>query len=1165
MNKRFIRCLTYFFAVSVLSILMPLAASAQTSSINGVVTDPSGAVIPGVQITVTETTTHLTRTVTTNTSGFYVVPTLPAGLYSVRAQKEGFQASVQKGIHLDPAATVGINIALKIGAVTQEVSVTAAAIHLQTGTSQVSRLVNSTQMTQLPLNGRNFVSLIGLQPGVVQGFSFNSFQAENTFTSQDTQINGLTGESNNFLIDGTPSTRTRANGAMVAMPSADAISEVNIITNGYMPEYGRAAGGQTIITMKSGSDQYHGDVYYFNRNDALNARYFFSSTVPKLNYNDFGFTIGGPVPGNAFKHKLYFFESEEWMRIVQAHTENGTVPTANDLNGNLNGYCAVFTGQCPTVPTYLNGVDGLVAGQAFPNNTIPQNLISSNGSALLGMYLPPNTVTQPGTAYPMEGGQNEVFNWNGWANSRSDAVKINYNLNDKNSLYVSLRQFDKAQQDPFYGGSGGGSGVLGIGYVFPSRSASFDWTTTFSPTLLNDFTFSGGRDYNNPIPLPGLPGHNGLDRTSLGITYPYIIPAASKDVPGKIPTVQVSGFDNISGLPYPSFSTGHIWTVQDILTKVQGNHTLKAGFWWEHDGENDADQVRVTPGGGVGNNLNGQFNFDGSGTNTTGSGLADALLGNFDTYSELGYRDYTLWGAHQVAAFGQDSWKVTRRLMVQGGLRWAYYSPYSANWCNWAMFNPLFYSQAAGTKQVVDPGTGQIIGGNPYNGIAVPCSQLPNSAAGHFSVLGQPLTTSNLAAVNSQLVNLGMMRGLSPQIIQSHYGNFMPRLGFAYEPFGTGTTVIRGGGGIFYNHNTLSDVTLMGGNTPFQLATEVFSGSADNPGGTPGASLPIPMTGQGLPNKTPVVYAWNFGVQHLFFNNTLVDVAYVGNRARHQQMNSDLNQPAIGTFYPANPANAGISDAYLRPYPGIGGAQTLMMQGNSKYDSLQVSVQRRFTNGLQYNVAYTYSKTFNMADNIYAVATDTYNPKYNWGLAGYNRTHNLIFTWIYDLPFFKGSNNLAGRTLGGWEISGDAAFVSGSPNSVTASGDPLGNGVNNIGGTEYAFVKAGCNTRGSRSFTQFFNTSCFYQPTAATLAGTAARGIITGPGLDNVDFALMKNGTVLETLGHTIRYQFRAEFFNGLNHPSFTGVDTGVNDSNFGQINNATTQREIQLGLRLRF
>lgn len=1140
--------------------------SAVLGTISGIVTDPSGAVVPGVEITVTDPGTHSVHTSVTNGSGFFTIPNLPSSIYDVEATKSGFQKYSQTALHLDPASSVQLRIALQVGQVTQTVSVKASAVHVQTSTAQVSRLVTSQDLSQLPLNGRNFVSLLGLQAGVVQSFSFNSFQAGNEFASQCTQVNGLTGESNNFLIDGTPSTRTRANGALVGTPSADDIAEVNIITNGYMPEYSRAAGGQIVITTKSGTDQYHGDAYYFNRNDAFNTRYFFSSTVPKLDFNDWGYTIGGPVPLPQLKRKLYFFWAEEWNREVDGNTENGTVPSAADRSGDLTAYCAVFTGSCPKVPAYLNGVGGLVAGQPFPGNKIPANLFSANGSAMVNnFYLQPNTVTQPGTAYPMEGGLNEVYNWNDYWNLRYDDVKINFNPNPKNSLYVSMRQYTKSQDQPLVGGSGAGSGILGIGFVFPNKGATFDWTTTFTPTLLNDFTVTAQKDYNNPFPLPGPSGRNGLDRASLGITYPYILPAASKDIAGKIPTFIMSGFETVSGLPYPSFSTGHVYTIQDVVTKIAGNHMVKTGFWWEHDGENDADQVRVSPGGGVGNNLNGQFQFNAAGTNTTGSPLADALLGNFDNYSELGYRDYTPWTAFQFGLFGQDSWKVTPKLTVQGGMRWDYFQPYSTKWCNFGMFNPLFYSRAPGVAQVIGA-NGDIVGGNPYNGISVPCKALPQSATGHFAVLGTQfgqLTTQNLAAVNTALQTDGMLRGLSPEILDSHFGSFQPRLGFAYDPTGSGKTAIRGAAGIFYNHNTLSDVTLMGGNTPFQLAVETFNGSADNPGGTPGAQLPIPMTGQDLLNDVPVVYEWNFTVQHMFMNNTLVDVAYVGNRGKHFPFNADLNQPAIGTF--TNPANAAIPQAALRPYPGIGGAMSTMQEGNSQYDALQVTVQRRFARGLQFNVNYTYSKAFDMADSIYAVATDTYNPKYNWQPAGFNQTHNFLVTWIYDEPFFKNHRGLAGRTLGGWELSGDLALFSGFPSSVLASGDPLGNGVNAIGGNEYANVKSGCATRGNRSIAQFFNVSCFSQPTTSTLSGTVAPNNIEGPGLDNLDFALMKNGPIAEKWGHTITYQFRAEFFNALNHPSFNGIDTTVTDSTFGQVNSAVSPRQIQFGLKLLF
>ncbi|HEY6293611.1 MAG TPA: carboxypeptidase regulatory-like domain-containing protein [Terriglobia bacterium] len=1152
------------------------AQTAVSGTISGVISDSSGAVIPDVSLTVTNAGTQLTRTTTTNPSGYYTIPSLPAGDYEVKAEKEGFQTCLNKSVHLDPAATLQVNCTLTVGQVTQTVEVTSSAVQVNVTDSRVSRTVDSTQMEELPVNGRNFVNLLGLQPGVVQSFSFNSFNGINGFSmfaSQCTQVNGLTGESNALLIDGAPSTRTRANGATVAVPSMDAVSEVNIITTGYMPEYSRAAGGQMVVNLKSGTDQYHGDAYEFVRNNAFDSRNFFAATVPTLNVNDFGFTIGGPVIPR--HHKLYFFWSEEWQREIQGNTEIGTVPTTDDRTGDLAPYCQAFASSCPKVPGYLNGVDGLVAGQHFPNNVIPANLFSPNGSSMVGhFYLQPNTQTNLSTLNPYEGGNNEVYNYNTPTNALSSVVKVDYIINDKNHLAVSLRYLSNSLSSP--AGSGGGSALLDQAYEFPGRGGTVDLTTTFSPTLLNDFTVSSTEDPVHVLVPGGSYGGNGVDRNSLGVDYPYIIPGgdASKDIPGKIPTLIMSGFEQVSGLPYPSGSTGHIYTIQDVVTKVKGDHTIKGGVWWEHDGENDHDQVRVTPGGGVGNNLNGQFTFNGSNPNSTGSALADTLLGNFDAYSELGYRDYTPWHAYQIGVFGQDSWKMTPRFTLQGGLRWDYFQPYRSNWCNFAMFSPTFYSTFPGVQQVVDPTTGFITSGNPYNGIATPCNQLPQDAVGHFAALGQELTTENLSSINAQLRAYGMQRGLTPSIIGGQNRNFQPRLGFAWDPKGDGKSSIRAGAGIFYNHNTLSDVTLMGGNSPFQLAQEVFSGLADCPGSavtaqrtcapssTTAPQLPIPMTGQSLLNQTPVVYSWNLTAEHMFFNNTLVDVSYVGNRARHFIINSDLNQPAIGTF--TNPDNAGINQAALRPYPGIGGATAVEQDANSKYDALQVQVQRRFTNNLQYSVAYTYSKAFDMADSIYAVTTDTYNPRYNWQLAGFNQAHNLTMTYIYGLPFLQHNTELVGKILGGWQISGDVALYSGFPTSVTTSGnDLLGNGVTSVGGTEYAYVSPNCNYRGTRSFTQFFNTSCFPSSLQVPggLAGTVAPNAIEGPGIDNFDFALMKNGHITERF----TYQFRGEFFNIFNHPSFTGVDAGVFDSNFGAINNVIAPRQIQLGLKIFF
>ncbi|MGH9448975.1 MAG: carboxypeptidase regulatory-like domain-containing protein [Terriglobia bacterium] len=1140
--------------------LAPVAVHAQTavlSTISGIVTDPSGAVVPGVQITITNVGTKAASSSTTNASGFFTVPNLPSANYTVEASKTGFKKYAQEDLHLDPASSVSLRIALQVGAITQAVTVRAAIVHVQTSTAQVSRVISSTYMSQLPTNGRNFESLLALQPGVATGFTFNSFEGTSTFASQCTMVNGLSGESNNLLIDGAPSTRTRANGASVAQPSLNAVQEVNIVTNSYMPEYGRAAGGQIVVQMKSGTNHYHGDAFEYLRNDAFNARSFFSTTVPKLTYNDFGFDFGGQVIP---KHqKLYFFWTEEWIRQTTGNAGLNTVPSMADRNGDFTNSCAVKESTCPVVPTYLNGVDGLVAGQPFPGDTVPQVLWSPNGAAMAHLFIEPNT---PGTN--LGEANNQFYDYNSHLTQRVDDIKGDYNVTPRNHLSVTLRHFDQTPPNP--GASGSSSQLLTQTTELRQRGGSIDFTSTLSPTLLNDFNFGVNEDIVHVLVPGGGPAGNGLDRTTLGIDYPYILGAPSKDVADKIPTVDISGYPSISGLPYPSGSTGHVYDIQDVLTKISGNHTVKMGVWWEHDGENDHDQVRVTPGGGIGNNMNGQFTFDASNPKSTGSPYADTLLGNFDNYSELGWRNYTPWHAFQIGLFGQDSWKVTPRLTIQGGLRWDYFQPYRSAWCNFAMFSPQFYSFTQAVQ--INPANGQLIPGtgNPYNGVGLPCNQLPESAVGHFAIFGQPLTQANLASVNTTLRNDGMLKGLSPSIIASQFKDFQPRLGFAFDPTGSGKWAIRGGAGIFYNHNTLSDVTLMGGLPPFQLATEVFSGSADNPGGTPGALLTIPMTGQDLLNKTPVVYQWSFSVQHMLTNSTMLDVGYVADQARNLPINADLNQPALGTFN--SPANAGINQAALRPYLGIGGAEATLQEGSSGYNSLQVSLQRHMASGLALGVSYTYSKTLDLGDSIYAVVTNTYDPGYNWGPAGFSRPNVLILTYVYTIPTPYKNSRLASETLGGWELAGDVALESGEPQSVGASGDVLGNGVSLVGGSEYAQLVPNCSYNGNKSFSEFFNTSCFFQPSAktgtlGTLAGTAPKGLFLGPGYDNWDLSLLKSGNFTES--GKVGYQFRADFFNVLNTASFTGISTGVTSSNFGFITGAGNPRNIQLGLDIKF
>ncbi len=1133
-----------------------LSQTQTLGTISGTITDKTGAVIPNARITITNKETGASQVTTTNESGYFVVPNLPAGTYDVTAEKEGFQRCTSAGVILDPAGRPQVSCTMEVGQVTQTVEVQAQALTVQTEDAKVSRVVNSTQIEEMPVNGRNFASLLALQPGVVQAFSFNSFQSMNLFATQDTHVNGLRGDSNNVQIEGSPSTRTRANGAMVAAPSLEAIGEINIVTNGYMPEYSRGAGGQVLLQMRSGTQQYHGGVYEFLRNDDLDARNFFSPTVSILKFNNFGYDFGGPVIPH--RNKLFFFWSQEWSRIRTTSTSVATVPDPLARQGNFSDYCAANL-PCPKVPAYLNGVDGLVAGQRFPNDTIPSSLWSPNGAAFVQAMAMPTTSGL---------GNNFVKEIGSPSNERKETIKVDYQMESiKSHLAVALRHYTQDARPSW--GTSGSSQLLQITPQFPERGGTFDLTTNFSPTVLNDFAFTATED----IVHVNLNTGAGLNRSAFGINFPYIFGDASKDIAGKIPTVNVSGFDSISGLPYPSGSVGKVFTFQDIVTKIRGSHLIKAGVWIEQDGENDRDQVRVTPGSssGIGNNLNGTFTFDASNTaTTTGAPLADAFLGNFGTYSELGWRNYTPWVAWQKGVFGQDSWKVTPHLTIQGGLRWDYFPPYRSRWCNFSTFNPLNYSFLPGIQQVVDPTTGFVIGGNPYNGISVPCDQLPREAIGHFAVFGQPLTASNYDAINTLLRNYGLQRGLTPEIFQKHYDLFQPRLGFAWDPFGHGTTSIRAGGGIFYNHFTLSDVTLMGGNSPFQLAAETLGGKADCPGGQLDAQrnciassggqipqLPIPVTGGDLIAKIPAVYQWNLTIQHQFPQDTLVEVGYVATRGRHLVVNADQNQLFAGTKT-HNPVCANQPAACFR-YSGLGGLTVGLNDANSRYDSLQVSVQRRLNKGLQFGIAYTYSNTFDYGSDLYANAINTYDLRYNFGPADWGRRNIFLANYVYDLPFLRGRNDFISKTLGGWEIAGVIALESGTPATVfNSTGDVAG--VNSDFG-QAANRLAGCNPNNApRSVAEWFNTACFVNAAPGTF-GDAGRNSVWGPPTRNWDFALYKNGPLTERL----RYQFRAEFFNFLNHPSFNSIGTSIGAGNFGQITGANDPREIQFGLKLNF
>jgi hypothetical protein len=1205
-------------------------------TITGTITDASGAIVPGTKVTLTDTATGVSIDTETNNAGVYIFSDVSPATYTILAQKQGFDTCQATNVVLQPADTRTFSCALTVGKVAQTVSVAANALQIQTETAQVNSVINSEQVAELPDNGRNFANFLALQPGVA-GVNFDANNSMNIFATQGVSVNGQRDEDNNILIEGVSSQRTRDNAATTAAPALDAIGEINIVAAGYMPEYSRASGAQIIVQLKSGTDRYHGSLYEYNQNTVYDSAVNYinpGTPVGPYNWNNFGGTFGGPIPG--FRHKLFFFYSEDITRNPGASPNNVIVPSANSHSGNFSDYCNAGIG-CPVVPAFLAGQTDpntgqtLVQGQPFPNNTIAKQFWSANGSALLGVYPMPNlnggSVTATSNFYYSS--QNPNTN-------HTESLKVDYALDRiKSHLAVSLRHYRTNSTGDNFGNS---PQLLDWQIQEPERGGTIDFATTFSPTLVNDFTFGTTEDIVHVTLTPG-PRGNGLDRTNFGITYPYIFGPASKDVAGKTPTINWGGpnsnFDSFNGNTdaYPSHSVGKIFQYSDVLTKVAGRHVFKFGAWVEQDGENDDDQLVIG-----GQNLNGTIKVNGNSSDphSTSLPVADLLLGVFDNYTELGYRNLTPWVSWQQGYFAQDSWKVTPTFTLQGGLRWDYFPNYTSRWCNFSMFNPLAYASSG--QQVIDtnpssPNYGAIIGGNYYNGISAPCNSLPSNGYNHFGVFGEGFNSSTAASINQELVGTGVLRGYSPSILPNRHRNFQPRLGFAWTPPYLGETSVRGSLGIFYNHDTLSDQTQMGRNVPFQTAATVTNGDIDCPdvsqgpttfgcssatsSFTPGPVVasptnpqqPIPITGSDINAPVPVVYGWQLSVQHMLPQDTLVQVGYVGNRSRHFSVLENLNELPPGSYgsclgaqgiqfatcpyryssdvgnsvTPVEPVSAVV------PYPGFSNSSFTYQTdtANSAYDSLQVSVQRRMVKNLMYTIAYTYANAWDMGSELQSSIVDHYDPDYYRGKPDWMHHHVFVGTYLYDLPFFKEQTNFAGNVLGGWSVTGVFSTETGFPNTVIDQGvDVAGLGVDPVSSTgagggaaagEFAELVPGCNPNsGPRTKAQWFKTSCYVNPTAASgnnyieprgTLGNSGRNTLWSPGEWIWDAGLHKTGRVVT---EKLKYEFRAESYNVLNHPVPNGLDNGVLDGTFGIINSvyqptSGSQRNLQLALRLLF
>jgi hypothetical protein len=1092
-----------------------------TGEISGVVTDPTGAAIAQAEVKVLNAANGQIKTISTDDQGRYTGLDLLAGNYTVEVNARGFKSYVRTGIGLVTGSHVAVNVSLELGSVSEAVEVAAAAAQVETLSAQVGKVVEGRLFQDMPLNGRNPTSILLLKAGVSSTAAPNAFRP--SADARSYTILGSRADDQYLSLDGVSMLNGRNNLKGVQLVSVDAIAEANILTSSYPAEFPRAGGGQVQFVTKSGTKEYHGALFEYLRNDALDARSFQRTSKQKLRYNQFGFSLGGPIsiPGvfNKDRNNLFFFANTEFIARRAENLDTSVVPTALERTGDFNG-SRLF--KCPT--------DG-PGGTPFAGCSLPRDRLSPNGLGLLNLFPSPNVVGEPS------------FNFRQVSPSiqdvRSTTLRVDY-LKGKHRIF--WRGLDSV--DHGYGNRPTNFPSTPLDGLLIGRSTGLTVTSAFGATKLNSFRFGVASRTDITLVQPSSGKIDPFLRNNLGINFPYLF-GRDKELPDKIPSVIVSGLAQVDGTPYPARSGAPTWQFQDDFTWIRGAHTFKFGAYFEYVGQNNLDQINVSTAPGSGNNQNGTFRFAASPGNrfTTGNALADMMIGRFDTYSEIGPKSYTLERIRSREVYAQDSWKVSSRLSMELGLRYANWPPYHALWGNFAMFYPSYYDPSQAVR--VDPTTGQLVPGVGfrYNGMVLPGSKFPDSAKGRVRFADNPDAAR-------------LFKGLPDTISTSDQNIFQPRFGLSWDPTGHGTTSIRMGGGLFNSRFYFNDATVLGGNPPLQDQVVVNTGSVDNPGGTSAAPLfPLAVTMHDPHIRQTVTYEYSLVVQHQLPAAFILEAGYIGKLSRHLLGEVNLNQLPVGTLQ----ANRGVNAEALRPYAGY---SSILYAGNraaSDYNALTTSLERRFSRGLMLQMAYTFSRSIDNASDKRDVAMITNDLRADRGLSTFDRTHVLAISYLYEVPFFKSDSLKVLRPVfAGWQLTGLSVFQTGLPTSIFVSGDIAG--VAGGGPQRANVIGSGTLSGGDRTLNRYFNTAAFAIPTQGTF-GNSGRNNLRRPGTNNWDMSISKKFHLTEKK----RIQARGEFFNIWNHLSYNAIQTTIGNAGFGSVTGSDPSRVVQVALRLEF
>lgn len=1145
-------------ALIVLLITGAVFAQSDYGSISGFAKDPSGAVVPKAKVTIRNEATHQEWAATTNDSGYYTVTNLAPSLYTVTMDATGFKKFVSEHNQLQPNSTLAVDATLTVGAATETVQVTAAIETLQTETGAVQNEVTGTQIQDQELNGRNPLYMAQFLPGLRSGSSLGDFNFA-VGGGQPFNVNGTRTQDTEVTFDGAPALRTRANGAVIGVADVDAVQEIQVMTGDYQAEYGRAAGGQLRVVSKSGTSDFHGSAYEYFRNSALNANTWSRNLSTSTNFaspfrfNNPGFTFGGPIwvpkMNPKYRQKLFFFIAEDWVRYRYTDTQTQAVPTMLMRQGNFSELLSPnpwYSGSQVIYDPKTCATKGASTCVPFPNNVIPTAQLSPNGVGIMSAYPTPT----PGY---LAGTQNWLSQAAHPINQRKGTMNFDIAATEKDRISARRTDASYFEYQPF----DQGSGLTGKYFNRPNQTNAVSWTRTISPTMVNEARVTFSLD---DVYIPVNTQLAGFNRSQFGINFPYLFPG--KDLNGKIPTVSGLGsFYGLSGGPYPSHSSGPIWTASDTLTKVWGNHTVKAGFYMDYLGENDGDQINVSTVPGGASNQNGTFQFSDTRTGlgaTSGIAMANLALGLADSYTEIGPRALTIWRSSMYEFFVQDSWKVTPKLHIDYGLRDSLVEGNHPLWANADYFDGNLYNPAQAVQ--VDPKSGNVIlgTGNPYNGVVIPgWSSFPSSAQGRVGAATQPLCDGASCS--------GLF---APNMSKNYYPNqnvWQPRVGVAYQV--TQKTVIRGGIGEFATRMALLDNIFPGGNSPFQPFVTVNNVSVDNPGAvlTSGTAAPITMTTFNPNMKPPMAWNWNVTFERQLPLNSVLTVAYVGHRGTHGWQVYDINQPTQGALQ----ANPGVNVNALRPYKGFAAIQEEESVVNSTYNGLQLSWNRRFSSGLMFGFSYTYSKSMDGGSNYRDIVPDTYNTSNLWGPSEYDVRHIAIINYAYMLPFLKNSKGFVKQAFAGWELSGAMQFQTGTPCSIGVSNDYAGVGeVGSMCGIGQYWTLNGpvqINTGAfagpvtNSSSPKYFTANVTAPATGTFNLQNGVRDAVYGPGIQDWNMALLKTFPFTERAGA----QFRAEAYDFINHANLNGPNENPTSGQFGMITGKSgLARNLQLTLR---